>query len=103
MGMKLRFSEVDINNLANRYLKYQKSEGVHHRKKEDEVIGFKETIQQQGYLTKDQLYKVADWKLNVYGESPANNTKKNREDSIKEITRHAFTSIDHWQKIAVFN
>ena len=97
--MRLRFSESDINDLANGYTEYQESKGVHYREREEQVIGFRDDIQGRGCLTKYELYKVADWKLSVYGEDAAELTSKNPDGLIQVTTRQAFTSTDHWEKL----
>ena len=97
--MRLRFSESDINDLANGYIEYQESAGAHHRETEDQVIGFRDGIQGRGSLIKYELYKVADWKLSVYGEDAAEPTLRNPDDLIRVTTRQTFTSTDHWEKL----
>lgn len=97
--MRLRFCESDINDLANDYRKYQEAAGEGHRETEDQVIGFEKKIQEQGYLFKYHLYRVAYWVLSVYGESTAEPTLENAEELIKVSTRESFRSIDHWGKL----
>ena len=99
MEMKLRFCESEIDDLANGYTEHQESEGMHHRERENQVIGFRDGIQRRGYLTKYELYKVAYWKLSVYGEDAAEPTLKNPDDLIRVTTKQAFTSTDDWGKL----
>ena len=96
MTMRLRFCESEIDYWANIYMEYQTPEG---QAREEQVIGFRDGIQERGYLTKYELYKVADWKLCVYGEDAAEPTKENPDDRIMIATRQAFTSSDDWQKL----
>ena len=97
--MRLRFSESDINDLANDYTEYQESAGVHHREIEDRVIEFRDKIQERGYLIKNELHKVSDWISSVYGESTADRTSENADTFIEVNTRQAFTSTDDWEKL----
>ena len=93
--MELRFCEFEINYWANIYTKYQKPRG---KAREQQVIGFRDGIQQRGYLTKEELYKVAYWKTrNMYGKAAL--TKKNPDSFIEEVTRQAFTSTNDWDKL----
>ena len=94
--MKLRFCESEIEDLAIRYTECQHEDN---RKREEQLIGFREKILRQGHLTKYELYTVALWKLYVYGEDAAEPTLKNADDHIKITTRQAFTSSDDWQKL----
>ena len=96
MNMRLRFCESEIDCWAARYTEYQHEEN---REREEKLIGLRETILRQGYLTPYQLYTVARWKLCVYGEDAAEPTRTNPEDLIMIATRQAFTSSDDWQKL----
>ena len=96
MEMKLRFCECKIDEWADAYIEYQEAQGA---EREEQVIGFRDKIQGRGYLTKYELYKVADWKLRVYGEDAAEPTLKNPDDCIQVTTRQAFRSTDHWEKM----
>jgi hypothetical protein len=53
MNPLLRFDESNIIFYANRY-NYQINE--------DDIIALKPDIQSRGYLTKDDLFKIAYWK-----------------------------------------
>ena len=58
----------------------------------------RDEIQRRGYLTKDELYKVAYWKTrNIFRR--ADFTLKNPRTFIKEITTKAFTYTDDWEKL----
>ena len=92
MEMKLRFSESDINDLANRYTQYQ---GVYYREREQQVIGLRDDIQRRGYLTKDDLHTIAYWK----SHRRAALTLENADAFIEEITTQALTSTDDWGKL----
>lgn len=100
MKMKLRFCESEIDDLANGYTEYQKSEGVHYPEEEEQVIGFRGRIQGRGYhLTRYELYKVADWVLRVYGGDTVDRVLKNPDASIEVSTRQSFASVDDWEKL----
>ena len=92
MTMKLRFPESEISYWANRYTERQREKD---RIKEQELIDFKSGIQARGYLTKEELHKIARWK------SPrrAALTLENDDDFIKEVTERAFTATDNWSKL----
>ena len=92
MEMKLRFCEAEIDNWVNRYMEFQ---GAYYRAKEQQVIEFRDEIQRQGYLTKDELHRVAYWK----SHRRAALTLENPDNFIKEITRQAFTFTDDWEKL----
>ena len=99
MKMKLRFSESEIGDLANGYVEYQESGGVHYRDEEEQVIGFRGKIQGRGYLIRYELYKVADWVLRVYGADTVDRVLENPDASIKISTTQAFTVTDDWEKL----
>ena len=92
MTMNLRFSESEINYWANRYTERQREKN---RIKEQELIDLKPDVLRRGYLTKDELNKIARWK------SPrrAALTLENAADFIKEITEGAFISSDDRTKL----
>jgi len=79
MNPKLRFNESDINFYADRY-NYQINE--------DDIIALKPDIQSRGYLTKDDLYKIAYWKA----PRSSGHVHKNTDEYIEEISRFAFTT-----------
>ena len=97
--MKLRFCESEIDDLANGYTEYQESEGVHYPEEEEQVIGFRGKIQERGYLTEYELYKVADWVLRVYGVDVVDRASRNPPTLIEVTTRQAFTATDDWEKL----
>ncbi|MYC74981.1 hypothetical protein F4X10_04305 [Candidatus Poribacteria bacterium] len=93
--MKLRFCKSKINYWANRYTECQRPDG---RERENQVIELRCNIQQRGYLTQYELYKVADWVLSVYGGATVDSVE-NPDASIEVSTRQAFTSVDDWEKL----
>ena len=96
MNMRLRFCESKIYYWANRYMEYQTPKG---RAREQEVIGFRDGIQERGYLTRYELYKVTDWILREHGEDAAEPTRNNADDHIMIATRQAFAARDNWEKL----
>ena len=90
--MNLRFPESKIDYWANRYTERQREKD---RIKEQQLIDLKNDIQARGYLTKQELHKIARWK------SPrrADLTLENTDDFIKVITQTAFTAADDWTKL----
>lgn len=90
--MKLRFSEYETGYWANRYTERQREKD---RIKEQHLIDLKPDVQNRGYLTKDELHKIARWK------SPrrASLTLENTDAFIREITGTAFTATDNWTKL----
>ena len=93
--MKLRFCETKIDYWANIYMEYQRPRG---QAREQEVIRLRDGIQRRGYLTKDELHKVAYWKTrNIFGR--ADLTLDNPDSLIREITEQAFTSTDDVVKL----
>ena len=94
MKMKLRFSESEINHWARRYTECQREND---RTKEQQLPELKSNVQARGYLTKEELHKIARWK------SPrrANLTLENTDDFIKDITKSAFTATDDWAKLLI--
>lgn len=90
--MKLRFCESEIDYWANRYTGFQ---GAYYREREKRIIGLRDDIRRQGYLTTDDLHRVASWK----SQRRAALTLENSNNFIKEITTQAFTSTDDWEKL----
>ena len=90
--MNLRFPESEINYWSNRYTERQRERN---RIKEQELIDLKPEVQSRGYLTKEELHKIARWK------SPrrAALTLENTDAFITEITETAFTATDDWTKL----
>ena len=95
MKMRLRFCESEIAYWANIYTEYQTTKG---QTREQQVIGFRDGIQERGYLTKDELHKVTYWKTrNIFGR--ADLTLDNRDGFIREITKQVFTPTDDEVKL----
>ena len=92
MQMELLFCESKIDYWANRYMERQ---AAYDRVREDKVIGHRDAIQQQGYLTRNALYDVAYWK----SHRKAYLTLENSDGLIREVTEQAFASTDHWNKL----
>ena len=92
LEMVLRFCESKIDDLAIRYTACQSKVN---REREEKVIGFRKQILSRGYLTKDDLQRVATWK----SERRAALTLENSDNFIKEVTTQAFTSKDDWEKL----
>lgn len=92
MKMKLRFPESKIRYWANRYTERQREKD---HTKEQQLIDLKSDLHERGYLTKEELHKIARWK------SPrrANLTLENTDNFIKEVTESAFTATDDWTKL----
>ena len=90
--MKLRFCESEIDYWANRYTEFQ---GTYYRETEEQIIGLRDDIQRRGYLTTDDLQRVAYWK----SQRRAGLTLENPDNFIKEITTQAFTATDDWTKL----
>ena len=59
MKMELRFSESEIGYWANRYTERQREKD---RTKEQQLIDLKDAVLRRGYLTKEELHKIARWK-----------------------------------------
>lgn len=90
--MKLRFCESEINCWANCYTEFQ---GTDYSEREEQVIGLRVDIRQRGYLTKEDLQRIASWK----SQRRASLTLENSDNFIKEVTAQAFTSTDDWEKL----
>ena len=90
--MRLRFCESEIDYWANRYTEFQ---GAGYRVREEEIMELRDDIQQRGYLTKDNLHRVAYWK----SHRRATLTLENPDNFIQEMTTQAFTSTDDWTKL----
>ena len=92
MKMNLRFPESKIDHWANRYTERQREKD---RTKEQQLLDLKPEVQSRGYLTQEELHKIARWK------SPrrAALTLENTDDFIKDVTERAFTATDNWTKL----
>lgn len=86
--MKLRFSESEIHQWAERY----KSGST-----EAYFIQISPIVREQGYLDKELLKRVACWK----SPRPARHVEKNDEDYVKEITSWSFSATNERAKIKV--
>ncbi len=79
MSPGLRFPETDLSFFAARY-QYSRHEPA--------VWGLSEAVRRRGWLTKDDLRIVAQWKA----PRSAGRVEKNSEDYVKEITSFALTA-----------
>jgi len=78
--MELRFPEQEIAELSRLY-EYKEVEDL-----EVELMNVVAlSVKKKGYLTKDELRKVCDWK----SARSAWNVEKNEEDFVKEVTKFA--------------
>jgi hypothetical protein len=84
--MELRFELEEIQELSQRYT-YKISDA--------EVVDLRSEIEQQGFITKEQLGKIAYWKA----PRSAGHVRKNSDDYIHEITRFALTTISERARI----
>lgn len=96
MQMELRFRESKIDYWANVYTECQHADN---REREEQVIGWRETILSQGHLDPWELYTVARWMLYEHGEDAAEPTRNNANTHIMIATRQAFASNDDWEKL----
>lgn len=83
--MNLRFPESKIPYWADRYVEHANEKNIEIEKG---LMDLKCVVQQRGYLTKEELYRVAHWK------SPRRSglVLENSEESVKNITARAFAS-----------
>ena len=79
LTLKLKFELNDIRSIASRY-EYPISE--------TELMDLKTTVNGRGFLTKNELEKIAYWKA----PRSAGHAHKNDEDYVTEITRFAFAT-----------
>lgn len=84
--MQLRFPEAEIPLWASRYA---------YARKEPELLSLRPSVQQHGYLTKDQLTLLAQWK------SPRSSPRveRNTEQYVQEITGFALQAKDERSRI----
>ena len=90
--MQLRFCESEISYWANRYM------GHHSQRQqaaEQELIDLENEVKGRGYLTKEELHKIAHWKAHRLAHLTLGNT----DDCIKKVTAQAFASTDDWTKL----
>lgn len=74
---KLKFDEKRIREIAARY-GYALFDG--------ELLKLRSVVQERGFLTKTDLYKIASWKA----ARSAGRVERNSEADVREITRIAF-------------
>ena len=86
--MKLRFPESEIEKWAQRY---------EYPREEISLLDLRTTIQRAGYLTKEQLKRVADWK----SPRSAGHIKRNTDEFVKEITSWSFSAQEERSRIEV--
>lgn len=90
--MKLRFAESKITHWARQYVDNANEKSM---KNEEEIIGLKCKVQNRGYLTKKELYKVAYWKSTRRPKLVFDNTN----EDIQKITTDVFTSDNDSDKL----
>jgi len=90
--MKLRFPESEIQYWADRYVEHSNEENI---EIEQGLMDLKCDVQQRGYLTKEELYRVAYWK------SPRRSglVLENNVEAVKNITARAFASDNDNEKL----
>lgn len=88
--MKLRFPESNIQHWAERYGPQSTETGF---------VRLKPKVQKRGYLTKNELQKVAYWK----SPRSSGHVEKNDPDHIKDITSCAFTAKSERARIRVLS
>lgn len=86
--MKLRFPESEIKMWASRY---------DYPREETDLIDLYSSIQDAGFITKDELRLIAKWK----SPRSAVHIENNSENYIKEITRWSFLATEERSKIEV--
>jgi len=88
MNPRLRFPETEFSFFASRY---------QYSRQEPTVLGLRETVIKRGYLTKDDLKIVAQWKA----PRSAGHVEENTEDYVKEITSFALAAKTERARIEV--
>ena len=86
--MNLRFHESEIREWAERY-EFGSTEA--------HFIEIRPVVQEQGYLDKKLLKRVARWK----SPRPARHVEKNDEDYVKEITSWSFSATNERARITM--
>ena len=84
--MQLKFPETDIHLWANQYT---------YPRQESELLSLLEAVQDQGFLTKEQLTLLAQWK----SPRSAPRVKNNSEEFVQEITAFALSAKDERSRI----
>jgi hypothetical protein len=89
--MKLRFPASEISFWAQKYMKEECTP------EEEELLERRSTVQEDGYITKDLLKRIALWK------SPriVDHVAKNDENYVKEITSWSFSANHERARIEV--
>jgi len=88
MKSKLRLEESQINDIASRY---------EYANGEDEIIRLQPKIKKKGFLTAEELYKIAYWK----SPRSSGHVSNNRDDYAQEITGFAFGAKNERSRIEV--
>ena len=88
MGPKLRFPEKQLPLFASRY---------QYPLEEDTVIGLRPTIMKRGYMEKDELRIIAQWKAS----RSAGGMENNQEEYVGEITKFSFGATTERARIEV--
>lgn len=88
MTPKLRFPESEISFFADRY---------QYPLQETTVLGLRETIMKRGWMTKDEMRIVAQWKA----PRSAGHVENNSEEYVKEITAFALGATTERARIEV--
>ncbi|WP_115868410.1 hypothetical protein [Marinoscillum furvescens] len=87
---KLKFQTTEIDYFASKYS---------YRISDQEVIGNAKHIKNRGYLTKNELQIIGEWK------TPRSKSRiaSNSEDFIKEVTQIAFSTTSEQLRIEILN
>jgi hypothetical protein len=88
MNPRLRFPESELSYFASRY---------QYSVKETKVLGLRKTIAERGWMTKDELRIVAQWKA----PRSAGHVEDNPEEYVKEITAFALAAATERSRIEV--
>jgi hypothetical protein len=88
MKPRLKFKEKDIVKIASRY-QYSISE--------TDLIDLRPKILKRGFITKDELSKIAYWKA----PRSAGNVNTNSDEYIREITKFALSTKEERSRIEV--
>ena len=88
MNPKLRCPESELSSFANRY---------QYPLQETTVLGLRKTVAKRGWMTKDELRIVAQWKA----PRSAGHVEDNPEEYVKEITAFALGATSERARIEV--
>ena len=94
MGLCLRFHESEIGYWASRYLDIH---SLKEQENEIRLIGLKDRIQQNGEMTKAELYDIQTWKAT----QGLFHLKPHSDDLIRKTTQAAFEEKDDWDKLKI--